>query len=53
MKITVFTSNHPRHIYLINSLSSVTKKINVIQEIKTLFPGKKNDLYPKNKNVGL
>ena len=49
MKITVFTSNHPRHIYLINSLSSVTKKINVIQEIKTLFPGKKNDLYPKNK----
>ena len=47
MKITLFTSNQPRHNYFINLLSKNCKELFVIQESKTLFPG----LLPSNYNI--
>lgn len=38
MNITVFTSNQPRHISLIKSLSNIADKVFAIQECNTLFP---------------
>ena len=46
MKITVFTSNKPRHNYLINFLAKNCKKLFVIQECSTIFPGYLNGIYP-------
>ena len=48
MKITIFTSNQPRHINLINSLSKVSKKCFAIVEGKTIFPGQVKDFFNKS-----
>ena len=45
MKITVFTSNQPRHISLINSLASIANKVYAIQECNTVFPGEIKDFF--------
>ena len=39
MKITVFTSNQPRHLYLIQQLVSICDEVYAIQEYNTVFPG--------------
>lgn len=39
MKVTVFTSNQPRHIFLINELSKVSDYVFAVQECSTIFPG--------------
>ena len=49
MKITLFTSNQSRHNYLINKLSSITSKLFVIQENRTIFPGIVPGHYPETK----
>lgn len=43
MKITVFTSNQPRHIRLIERLAAVADEVVAIQECSTLFTGKVAD----------
>lgn len=48
MKITVFTSNQPRHNYLINSLRKVAKELYIIQENRTIFPGIVPSNYPSS-----
>lgn len=45
MKVTVFTSNQPRHFRLIEKLASVADHVFAVQECTTLFPGKKKDYY--------
>lgn len=45
MKITVFTSNQPRHINLINKLSQVADTVYAIQECNTVFPGQVKDFF--------
>jgi len=47
MKITVFTSNQPRHINLINSLSTIADTVYAIQECNTVFPGQIDDFFRK------
>ena len=47
MKITVFTSNKPRHTALVNSLSSISDELFCVQECTTLFPGKIDDFFRK------
>lgn len=47
MKITLFTSNKPRHNYLINFLSKQCNQIYVVQECSTIFPGYLSGIYPK------
>lgn len=49
MKITVFTSNQPRHIALIESLSGIAKQVYAVQECNTVFPGKTEDFFRKSK----
>lgn len=43
MKITVFTSNQPRHVSLIKRLCTVADEVFAIQECTTLFPGAVKD----------
>jgi hypothetical protein len=45
VKVTVFTSNQPRHFRLIEKLSKVADHVFAVQECTTLFPGKKKDYY--------
>ena len=40
MKITLFTSNNSRHIYLIKSLLKVCKCLNIVIESKQFYNGK-------------
>ncbi len=45
MNITVFTSNQPRHISLINGLSTIADRVYAIQECNTVFPGEVKDFF--------
>jgi len=45
MKITVLTSNQPRHISLIESLASIADEVFAVQECKTVFPGEVEDFF--------
>lgn len=48
MKITVFTSNQPRHLSLINRLAEVSETTYAILECKTVFPGYVQDFFKKS-----
>ncbi|MGG3838410.1 formyltransferase family protein [Paenibacillus thiaminolyticus] len=48
MKITVFTSNQPRHVSLIESLATIADEVYAIQECNTVFPGRKADFFNKS-----
>ena len=48
MKITVFTSNQPRHIALINRLASVSDITYAVMECNTVFPGLVQDFFKKS-----
>lgn len=45
MKVTIFTSNQPRHISLINSVAEVADEVYAIQETTTVLPGIIKDRY--------
>ena len=45
MKVTVFTSNQPRHLHLINRLASVADECFAVQECTTVFPGQVKDFF--------
>ena len=45
MRITIFTSNQPRHINLINFISEIADETYAVLESNTLFPGLVQDLY--------
>jgi hypothetical protein len=47
MKITVFTSNQPRHLHLIESLARVADEVFAVQECSTIAPGSVQDFYQK------
>ena len=51
MKITIFTSNQPRHISLIESLASVADQVYAIQECSTVLPGRIDDFYKKSETM--
>lgn len=48
MKITVFTSNQPRHIALIEKLIAQGFQINAVMEASTICPGEVQDLHQKS-----
>jgi len=50
MKITIFTSNQPRHISLIEKLCEIADEVYAIQECNTVFPGQVDDFY-RNSDV--
>lgn len=45
MKITVFTSNQPRHLSLIEGLSRIADEVWAVKECNTIFPGKVPDFF--------
>ncbi len=45
MKITVFTSNQPRHIHLLKKLSGIADTVYAVQECNTVFPGLVKDFF--------
>jgi len=47
-KITIFTSNQPRHLHLIRLLSEIAETVYVIQECNTVFPGQTQDFFNKS-----
>ena len=51
MKITIFTSNQPRHIRFVNELASCANKVNVVMESYTRFPGKLDGFYRKSETM--
>ncbi|MBF0386306.1 MAG: methionyl-tRNA formyltransferase [Candidatus Omnitrophica bacterium] len=50
MKVTVFTSNQPRHIALIHRLATVADEVFAVLECNTVFPGQVQDFF-KRTNV--
>ncbi|WP_004472169.1 formyltransferase family protein [Leptospira santarosai] len=48
MKVTIFTSNQPRHLSLIKDLSNVFEEVFAVIEVNTVFPGKKADFFKKS-----
>jgi Formyl transferase len=48
MTITVFTSNQPRHIALVESLAAISDHVFVVQECNTIFPGEVEDFFRKS-----
>lgn len=47
MRVTVFTSNQPRHTHLMEILSRTADEVFAVQECTTLFPGEMEDFYKK------
>ena len=47
MKITVFTSNQPRHISLVESLCEIADEVFSVHESNTVFPGEIQDFFQK------
>lgn len=48
MKITVFTSNQPRHIALINRLAAISETTFAVMECNTVFPGLVQDFFKRS-----
>ncbi|HZZ44322.1 MAG TPA: formyltransferase family protein [Tepidisphaeraceae bacterium] len=48
MKITVFTSNQPRHLSLIDRLAGIADEVYAVQECNTVFPGQVSDFFRKS-----
>jgi hypothetical protein len=48
VKITVFTSNQPRHLSLIRDLASTAEEVFAVIEVNTIFPGKRPDFFAKS-----
>lgn len=48
MKVTLFTSNQPRHVSLAKTLSNVCDEVYCIQECTTISPGEVMDFYKKS-----
>ena len=51
MKITVFTSNQPRHISLIEELAKIADEVFALVETVTVFPGEVADFYAKSETM--
>ncbi|MBT5299759.1 MAG: methionyl-tRNA formyltransferase [Rhodospirillaceae bacterium] len=48
MPITVFTSNQPRHLRLVELLAEITDEVYVVQGANTLFPGDEPGFFKKS-----
>ncbi len=48
MKVTVFTSNQPRHVALIEALAQIADSVFAVQECNTVFPGQVDDFFRRS-----
>jgi methionyl-tRNA formyltransferase len=51
MRITVFTSNQPRHNALIARLATIADTVYAVQECNTIFPGEVQDFFKKSETM--
>lgn len=51
MKVTVFTSNQPRHLALIERLQDVSEQVFAVLECNTVFPGQVPDFFSKSETM--
>lgn len=49
MKITIFSSNQPRHLDLVRKFAQISEKVYFVNEVNTVFPGEVSDFYHKSK----
>jgi len=48
MKVTIFTSNQPRHLALVEEIASIADHVYVVQECNTVFPGQVKDFFNRS-----
>jgi methionyl-tRNA formyltransferase len=48
MKITIFSSNQPRHLNLVREIAQFANEVYFVSEVNTVFPGKVSDFYKKS-----
>ena len=48
MKVTIFSSNQPRHLNLAREFSKVSDKVFFVSEVNTVFPGQIEDFFKKS-----
>ena len=48
MKITVFSSNQPRHLNLAKEFARISEEVYFVSEVNTVFPGEVQDFYKKS-----
>tara|TARA_Y100001978_G_C23657993_1_gene417079 strand:+ start:198 stop:980 length:783 start_codon:yes stop_codon:yes gene_type:complete len=48
MKVTIFSSNQPRHLNLAKKFSQISDEVFFISEVNTVFPGQIDDFYKKS-----
>ncbi len=48
MKVTIFSSNQPRHLNLVKEFAKVSDEVFFISEVNTVFPGQINDFFNKS-----
>ena len=48
MKLTIFSSNQPRHLSLVKKLSTIAEEIFFISEVNTIFPGQVSDFFARS-----
>lgn len=51
MKITIFTSNQPRHLNFVNLLSNIGAEVHAVLECNTVFPGQISDFFKKSESM--
>lgn len=48
MRITIFSSNQPRHLNLVKEFAQIADEVYFISEANTIFPGKLSDFFQKS-----
>lgn len=48
MRVTLLTSNQPRHIAFVEALADIADVVYVVQECSTVFPGQVDDFFRKS-----
>ena len=48
MKVTIFSSNQPRHLNLAKEFSRIADTVFLVSEVTTIFPGHVGDFYKKS-----
>ena len=51
LKITIFSSNQPRHLELANRLAYVASEVFFVSEVNTVFPGQVDDFFKKSNTM--
>ena len=51
MKVTIFSSNQPRHLSLAREFSRISKQVFFVSEVNTVFPGQISDFFNKSETM--